>query len=133
MSAVRYQHEPDLNVTEFQAVLRASTLGERRPVDDLKRLETMLRQANLVITARDGDQLVGVARSITDFVYCCYLSDLAVAQSHQHRGIGRRLIDETQAAIDPAATLILLSAPAAEGFYPKAGFEIHPAAFTRKR
>ena len=80
---VAYAVEPDLSAEAFRDVLIASTLGARRPVDDLARLDEMLRRADLIVTARDSALLVGVARSLTDFSYCCYLSDLAVAASHQ--------------------------------------------------
>lgn len=84
--------EPDLSAAEFIDVLNRSTLGQRRPVDDLDRIEKMLRNASVIVTARNGDGwLVGVSRSISDFTYCTYLSDLAVDQSFQKQGIGRRL------------------------------------------
>jgi hypothetical protein len=75
---VAYSDEPDLTVQEFRDVLIASMLAKRRPIDDLPRLEKMLRQADIIVTAREGNRLVGVARAITDFAYCCYLSDFAV-------------------------------------------------------
>ena len=124
---ITYTHEPDLSVQEFRGVLVASTLGERRPIDDLARLEKMLRQADLIITARDGTRLVGVSRAITDFAYCCYLSDLAVDISFQHQGIGKRLIKETHRRAGDQVTLILLAAPAAVGYYPKIGMKQHPS------
>lgn len=123
---VEFALEPDLSAEEFQAILVASTLAERRPAQDLGRLETMLRQADLVVTARDAGRLVGISRAITDFAYCCYLSDLAVDARHQHRGIGRRLIEETHGAAGPDTTLMLLAAPAAEGYYPKIGMKHMP-------
>ena len=116
-----YAFEPDLSAEEFRDVLVASTLSARRPAKDLGRLERMLRQANIVATARDGAKLVGISRAITDFSYCCYLSDLAVDAAYQRRGIGRRLIEATQAQAGPQTTLILLSAPAAESYYTKIG------------
>jgi GNAT superfamily N-acetyltransferase len=116
-----YSLELDLSAKEFRDVLVASTLAERRPADDPERLERMLRNADIVVTARDGKQLVGVSRAITDFAYCCYLSDLAVDVAYQHQGIGKRLIEETRARAGERATLILVSAPAAEAFYPKIG------------
>src|SRR3954468_11770513 len=91
---IEYATEPSLSPEAFRDVLLASTLGERRPVDDITRLDQMLRGANLIVTARDGTRLVGVARALTDFAYCCYLSDLAVDSSYQRRGIGKRLIEE---------------------------------------
>ncbi len=131
--AIRYQRESTLAATEFRGVLIASTLGERRPVDDLARLTRMLANANLIVTARLGERLVGVARSITDFTYCCYLSDLAVVLDAQHQGIGRGLIDETLRHLEPGAKLILLAAPAAVDYYAKVGFERHPSAWIRGR
>jgi predicted N-acetyltransferase YhbS len=120
---ITYQLEPDLSAEAFREVLVASTLGERRPVNDLERLEAMLRNADVVATARDGARLVGVSRAITDFVYCCYLSDLAVDAAYQRQGIGQQLIEETRrGAGGEQVTLLLVAAPAAEGYYPRIGF-----------
>ena len=102
-----------LAVEEFRYVLIRSTLAERRPIDDLETLRGMVENAGLTVTCRDGDLLVGVARSVTDFAYCCYLSDLAVDRLYQCRGIGRKLMDLTLEQLGPAARLILLAAPAA--------------------
>jgi len=132
-NTITYTLEPDLPATDFRDVLVASTLAERRPAEDLDRLERMLRQADLVVTARDGGRLVGVSRALTDFSYCCYLSDLAVDAAYQHRGIGRRLIEETQKAAGPEAMLILLAAPAAADYYPKIGMDHHPRCWTLPR
>ena len=80
----------------------------------------MLKHADLIITARDQDKLIGVARSITDFSYCTYLSDLAVDKQYQRQGIGKELIRKTKLAA-PQAKLILLSAPKAVNYYPRIG------------
>lgn len=121
--SVVYALEPGLSAAAFRDVLVASTLGARRPVDDAARLERMLRQADLIVTARDGALLVGVSRAITDFAYCCYLSDLAVDAAYQRQGIGKRLIDETHARAGTGTSLILLAAPAAEAYYPRIGMK----------
>ena len=118
---ITYTLEPDLSAQEFGAVLVASTLGERRPVDEPERLECMLRNADVIVTAREGMKLVGVSRAVTDFAFCCYLSDLAVDAAYQHRGIGKRLVAETRAAAGDSASLYLFAAPGAEGYYPKIG------------
>ncbi|WP_199560825.1 GNAT family N-acetyltransferase [Mucilaginibacter hurinus] len=106
----------------------ASTLGERRPVDDLERINTMCRNADIIYTARHNGKLVGAARSVSDFSYCTYLSDLAVDAAYQHQGIGKKLIAETK-RLYPQALLILLAAPAAEQYYPKIGMERHNHCF----
>jgi GNAT superfamily N-acetyltransferase len=124
---ITYAVEPDLTAEEFRDILVASTLAARRPADDIDRLDAMLRHADLVVTARDGARLVGVSRAITDFAYCCYLSDLAVDEAYQHRGIGKRLIEETRARAGERAALILIAAPAAVDYYPKIGMAPVPS------
>ncbi|WP_247880875.1 GNAT family N-acetyltransferase [Skermanella sp. TT6] len=127
---IRFRCEPDLTPAEFIDVLRRSGLAERRPVDQPERISRMLEKADLIVTARDGDNLVGVARSVTDFSYCCYLSDLAVDRRWQGRGIGRALMVRTRtAAGGDTVRCILLSAPAAIEFYEKVGLERHPDCF----
>ena len=86
---LKYSLEHDLQVEEFQSILIRSTLAERRPAQDLTRLNAMLRKSDLIVTVRLDEQLIGFSRAITDFSYCCYLSDLAVDVAHQRRGIGK--------------------------------------------
>lgn len=121
---IEYRIEENLNVDEFIDCLIDSTLGERRPVNDKDRIAKMLTNANLIVTARTSNLLIGVSRSITDFSYCTYLSDLAVRKNYQHKGIGKELIRRTKLASEPAK-LILLSAPAAIDYYPKIGMTKH--------
>lgn len=125
--SLAYAFEPALTAQEFHDLLVASTLAERRPVNDMARLEKMLRQADIIVTARDAGKLVGVSRAISDFSFCCYLSDLAVDVAYQHKGIGRRLIEETSKAAGPQAGLHLIAAPNAEGYYPKIGMQQVPS------
>ncbi len=126
---ITYQTGNDLDLDAVIELYRASTLGERRPVDDRERMGLMLRNANLVVTAWDGELLVGIARSVSDFSYATYLSDLAVRLSHQKQGLGRELIRRTQAQ-GGKATIILLSAPKAVEYYPRIGMKSHPSAWT---
>ena len=119
-----YKEEKNLDPTEFKDVLMRSTLGERRPVDDDNRIRAMIRHADIIVTARHEGLLVGVARSISDFSFCTYLSDLAVDEKYQRQGIGKMLILETK-KIAPHAKLILLSAPKAIEYYPRIGMIRH--------
>ncbi len=116
-------------VDEFIDVLVSSTLAERRPVEDRGCIAGMLENANLIVTARYENKLVGIARSITDFHYACYLSDIAVDRAHQNSGIGKQLIAQTQQQLGVRCKLILLSAPGAADYYPKIGFSQHPQAW----
>lgn len=128
MDEIVYSVEKSLDPDEFIEVLKTSTLAERRPVDDEQRITAMCNNANLIVTARLNGLLIGVARSVTDFVYCTYLSDLAVNIKYQKTGIGKKLIEETKKAA-PQAKLILLSAPAAINYYPKIGMKKHDYCF----
>ena len=110
---IEYRVGNKLDLDEVIELYRASTLSERRPVDERERMGEMVRNANLVITAWHGTLLVGIARSITDFAYCTYLSDLAVRVSHQKQGIGKELVRLTKRESGSKTSVILLSAPKA--------------------
>jgi predicted N-acetyltransferase YhbS len=127
--SIRYESTRLIGEEEFVDLLKRSTLAERRPVDDSKCVKAMLEHANLICTAWDGEKLIGVARSVTDFEYCCYLSDLAVDEAYQKQGIGRELIRLTQSKLGNRAKIILLSAPKAEAYYPRIGFDAHRSAW----
>lgn len=124
-----YRDDAALDRDQFIELYRASTLGVRRPLDDAEIVDAMMQHGNLTITAWDGDRLVGIARTLTDFLYVGYLSDLAVRESHQRRGIGVELIAETRRRMGPRSSLILLAAPAAETYYPRIGFQHVPQAW----
>jgi GNAT superfamily N-acetyltransferase len=133
MSEVVYAVEQELTAEEFRQVLLDSGLAPRRPADDLARLERMLRNANLTITARIDGALVGIARSVTDWSFCCYLSDLAVSKHAQGKGIGRTLIERTRQKCGPEVSVILAAAPDAITFYESIGMPRHPDCFWYRR
>lgn len=133
MGSIQYSLEPELSVDEFIGLLEKSTLAERRPVADKARIEEMLRNADLIVCARDGDALVGVSRAITDWSFCTYLSDLAVDPAYQGRGIGRELIAHTHRRAGRHTTLILLAAPQAESYYPHIGMSQHGSCWIIER
>jgi ribosomal protein S18 acetylase RimI-like enzyme len=131
-----YARESGLEVSEFRRLLVESGLGSTRPVEDEARLAAMLTGADMILTARleePGNTLVGIARCITDFAWCCYLSELAIAPSAQGSGIGKGLLDEARRQLGPAVTLILISVPEAVGFYERAGMARVPDAFWYRR
>lgn len=128
---ITYKNDGNISATQLAEIFRNS--GIRRPVDDLDRMATMLKHANLIVTAWDGERLVGVARALTDFSYCCYLSDLAVDKNYQKRGIGEELIQRVRAGIGEQSMLLLLAAPEAMEYYPKVGFEAVSNGWIMKR
>lgn len=123
---IEYRVNTPLSCDQFIRLLYESALAERRPVDDAGCIEGMIANSNLIITAWHKDLLVGVARSMTDFHYACYLSDLAVSKALQNQGIGRELINITRQQLGPLCKLILVAAPEAHTYYEKLGFDHNP-------
>jgi predicted N-acetyltransferase YhbS len=129
---IEYRVGNELDLDEVIELYKASTLGERRPVDDRQIMADMLHHGNLTIAAWDGSLLVGIARTLTDFTYCGYMADLAVRKSHQKSGIGKELIRRTRECMGPRSTLVLLAAPKAVEYYPRIGFTRHESAWILK-
>ncbi|WAH35957.1 GNAT family N-acetyltransferase [Alicyclobacillus dauci] len=121
MSSIEYRFNAPVTGQEVADVFKRS--GINRPTDDVERIQKMIDHGNLIITAWDEGKLVGIARSLTDFCYCCYLSDLAVDKEYQHSGVGKELIHQTQMRLTDQVSLLLLSAPTAMTYYPKVGFD----------
>lgn len=130
--SLAYREGNDLDLDSVMDLYRRSQLAERRPIDDRAIFADMLRHANLVMTAWDGSALVGIARSLTDFSYVAYMSDLAVDVGWQRRGVGRRLVEETRRRMGPRSSIVLLAAPAARKYYEKIGFAPHDSAWVLK-
>lgn len=120
--AIDFNVNAPVTTDQFIGLLESSTLGERRPIQDRACMEGMVSNSNLIVSAWDGSLLIGIARSVTDFHYACYLSDLAVHRDHQKAGIGKRLQSLTQEQLGPRCKLILISAPAANSYYGQIGY-----------
>ncbi len=131
MPEIEYRHNYSLDPSDVARVFDAS--GITRPTGDLPRIARMFSAPSLIISAWRAGQLVGVSRSLTDYCYCCYLSDLAVDKACQGKGIGKELIKRTQAVIGEEVSLILLSSPGAMSYYPTVGFQRAENAFVVRR
>ncbi|MGK0137932.1 MAG: putative N-acetyltransferase YhbS [Algoriphagus sp.] len=129
--AIDYKVNISISTEEICRIYESS--GINRPTNDKVRIQKMYAQSNLVISAWDKGTLVGISRSLTDFAYCCYLSDLAVRRDYQKQGIGQALVAETRKIIGENVNLILLAAPSAVDYYPKIGFSKMNTAFIIKK
>jgi ribosomal protein S18 acetylase RimI-like enzyme len=130
---IDYRKADDLTPEVYIDLLLRSGLAERRPAGDTDRIARMLAGANLIIAAYHENRVIGVARSLTDYAYCCYLSDLAVDRAYQGRGIGQRLIEETRRASGPETMCLLVAAPNSTGFYERIGMPRQSRAFMYPR
>ena len=130
---ITYRDNANISADEAIALYVRSTLGERRPIHNKHTFEAMLKHADVTITAWDGENLIGIARTLTDFAYVAYLADLAVDQQYQRNGIGKRLIAETKLRLGPECMIVLLAAPNANKYYEHIGFEHNPRAWMHKK
>lgn len=125
-------NEP-ISSEQFVGLLKKSTLGERRPIDNSACMKGVVKNSNLIITAWDGAKLIGVARSVTDYHYACYLSDLAVDKEYQRSGVGKQLLALTQEQLYKECKLILIAAPDANSYYEYLGFSNNPRCWVLDR
>ena len=119
---IKYKINVPISTDQFIELLRVSTLGDRRPIEDRECMEGMIKNSNLIVTAWEDEKLIGIARSMTDFHYACYLSDLAVDKNYQKSGIGKHLQIITQKQLGLKCKLILVAAPSANSYYKHLGF-----------
>ena len=126
-----YSEEKEQRARDVAEVFKNS--GIKRPFDDYERIQKMIDNSDVMITAWFNGKMIGVARAITDFSYCCYLSDLAVDKRYQKHGIGTELVKRIQSIVGDECSMVLLSAPGAVGYYPRLGFDSSDKAFVIKR
>ena len=131
--SIEYRINEPITTDQFIELLANSTLGERRPIHDLQCMEGMVSNIDLTVSAWVSGSLVGIARSVTDFHYACYLSDLAVSKEYQKSGIGKHLQILTQEQLGPQCKLILIAAPAANEYYEHIGFSHNPRCWVLER
>lgn len=130
---IEYKINAPVSTDQFIELLRQSTLSDRRPIEDRDCMEGMVTNSNLMVSAWADEVLVGIARSVTDFHYACYLSDLAVHKKYQRCGIGKKLQIKTQEQLGPKCKLILIAAPVANSYYDHIGFTNNPRCWILNR
>jgi ribosomal protein S18 acetylase RimI-like enzyme len=126
---IEYRKNVALDVNQVIELYKRTSLAQRRPIDKPDVFKKMIEHANLIISAWDGDKLIGMARSLSDFAYVTYLADLVVDKRYQRQGIGQKLIQQTQASIEAGSKIVLLAAPTANDYYPQIGFQNNPRAW----
>jgi len=119
--AVICAREQSLSVEDYVAVLRETSMRDRRPLANPARIARMLAGANFIVTARDDGMILGLARCITDGAWIAYCAELAVRENSQGRGIGKGILAKCSELLGPAIGFALLSEPGAVTFYEHAG------------
>lgn len=126
-------YKTDIIPAAEQVIELYEDAGLKRPTHDKERISKMYENSNLVVTAWQYDQLVGVARCITDWAWSCYLADLAVRKELKGGGVGKRLLEVTKETLGKESMILLLSVPTAFEYYPKVGFSKEDRAFIMHR
>ncbi len=120
----------DKRPTADQIIELYDSSGLPRPTNDRERIQKMYDSSNLIVTAWYNDILIGVSRSITDWVWSCYLADLAIHPDYKKGGIGKKLVQLTKEKLGDQSMILLLSVPTAMEYYPKIGMIKEDRAFT---
>jgi ribosomal protein S18 acetylase RimI-like enzyme len=127
------QYSFDKRPTADQIIELYDNAGLPRPTNDKDRIQKMFDNSNLIVTAWEDELFVGVSRCITDWVWSCYLADLAVRTEYQKEGIGKQLILLTKEKVGEQSMVLLLSVPTALEYYPKVGFTKQESSFIMNR
>jgi ribosomal protein S18 acetylase RimI-like enzyme len=131
--SIVYAQEQDLSVADYVAVLDSTYMRDLRPLTNTPRIARMLAGANLIVTARENGEVLGLARCISDMAWVAYCAELAVKESAQGRGIGRGILDTCYDLLGPGMGLILAAEPQAVGFYERIGMQRLKAGFFHPR
>jgi GNAT superfamily N-acetyltransferase len=81
-----------------------------------------LENSHALISAWDGEKLVGLANSISDGYLVVYYSHLLILPDYQGKGIGRMIMDKMQSRYADFHQQILVADGRAIEFYAKCGF-----------
>lgn len=104
---------------------RITTLYRRaplhRPTASGDAVWRMFENASLVLSAWQGEQLVGLVRVLSDEVLFSYLCDLAVEPDVQRLGLGKALIGKVLEHLE-GTELVLRDSDLSSGFYKRLGF-----------
>jgi len=83
----------------------------------------MLLGSCSVVSAWQGGRLVGIGRATSDGVFRAVLWDVVVAEEHQGRGLGRRIVQALLASPPVTASeRVYLMTTNSSGFYERLGF-----------
>ncbi len=129
---IAYARELDVELADFIDIIKRSNLAEHRDTKDNALMEAMLAGADLWAVARDtaaNGRIVGLARCVTDFVYVCFCSELAVDQAYVEKGVGEHLVKTVRAEIDDSCRFMMTPPEGAETFCESAGMERLPRAY----
>jgi GNAT superfamily N-acetyltransferase len=119
--SIQYSDDParvDLN--QLLELYQATWWANARNRDQVLRA---LQHSRPILTAWEGDRMVGFTRVISDLTYRATIWDVIVRPSHQGRDIGKHLIQNVLEHPDlQSVTTFLLLTKDKHAFYERLGF-----------
>jgi GNAT superfamily N-acetyltransferase len=121
MENIAYSLTKQIETAELIALYDA--VGWSAYTNSPETLLAAIQGSHTVVVARDGDRLVGLARSISDGASICYLQDILVHPGHHRAGIGRGLAELLFAQYPGVRQKVLLTddEPGQKAFYESLG------------
>ncbi|MGD9725762.1 MAG: GNAT family N-acetyltransferase [Nitrospiraceae bacterium] len=87
--AISFSDRKDIDLSQLLRLYHQAPWTKGRTAEQAQR---MLGHTDLVVSAWDGDRLVGFGRVLTDYVFRASIWDIIVDKGYQGRGIGTHLV-----------------------------------------
>ncbi len=115
-------HEIDLHQLQDLFQVTAFWAQNRRPED----WQIALANSKPVVTAWDGDRLIGFARATSDGIYRATIWDVVIHPDYQGIGLGRKLVETVlmHPHVNRVERVYLMTTNQQQ-FYERIGFEVN--------
>ncbi|KGR84358.1 GNAT family N-acetyltransferase [Lysinibacillus odysseyi] len=120
---ITYKQTKTINLEQVENLY--NDVGWTAYTKNMDLLQQALLQSLDVISAWDGDQLVGLIRTVGDGLTILYIQDILVLDAYQNQGIASKLLQMVLQKHETVRQKVLLTeeAPDVRHFYEKNGFE----------
>ncbi|AVR00979.1 GNAT family N-acetyltransferase [Oceanobacillus sp. M65] len=120
---ITFQGSKDID--KEQVIKLYNDVGWYAYTKDPNTLYNALQQSLNVISAWDGEELVGLIRVVGDGLTILYIQDILVLNAYQNQGIATKLMEQVMQKYEHVRQKVLLTeeAPDVRHFYEKNGFE----------
>lgn len=118
---IRYEIGIDIPLDQMLALYKG--LGWRQHLHP-ERVARALAASSRVVTAWDGDRLIGMARLISDGEFGLYLPEILFYPEYQRQGHGRQMMQILLEGYEHVQQSVLLADDGNEPFYQQFGFEV---------
>jgi aralkylamine N-acetyltransferase len=131
MISHKYQFITDPNpgeIAQITVLYRVAGWWDERDNGNHDLIRRIVSGSHCFLTVRDGNEIVGMGRAISDRVNDAYIHDLVVSPRLRHQGIGTRIVEEIMGHLrsDNMRWIGLIAQNRTHSLYRKIGFEEMP-------